>query len=88
MNGTSGMLTNGSTVSLPMEPMMPRSMPTSAEMRPRTIAPRLSTMTMTMPTMPVAAISGKPNRSTNGRATGMAMVSRTAPTMPPSAETA
>ena len=88
MNGTSGMLTNGSTVSLPMEPMMPSSIPTSAEMRPRTITPRLSTMTITMPTMPVAAISGKPNRSTNGRATGMATVSSAAPTMPPSAETA
>ena len=88
MNGTSGIGTNGSTVSRPHEPMMPSSIPTSAEISPRNIAPRLSTITIAMPSMPVAATSGKPKRRTNGRATGMATSRMAAPTTPPSADTA
>ena len=89
MKGTRSILTNGSTVSLPPnDPMMPSSMPTNAAMIPLTMTPRLSTITIAMPMAPVAAISEKPNLSTNGRATGMAMTSSIAPKMPPSAETA
>ena len=89
MNGTSGIGTNGSTVSLPLrEPMIPSSIPTSAEMMPRTIAPRLSTTTIAMPSVPVAATSEKLKRRTNGRATGMTTSRIAAPTTPPRAETA
>ena len=69
-------------------PAVPIRMPVRPDIRPFSIAPRLSTDTISTPNSAMAAISGKENRTSIGRRNGMVIKRTTAPTTPPMAETA